>query len=102
MYIDELNQNPDATLKTSVDIVEKRIKSLKKRNIPDRMRKLLKILNRCESGLLNGHLSTAGLVLSAFPNEMESLEYGLINGHAKQGILETACLHFRINKRKNI
>jgi hypothetical protein len=102
MFTQELNDNMDATLKTSVNILEKRIKSLKKRNIPDRMRRLLCILDHCKIEMYNGHLTTAALVLSAFPREMDALRASLMvhNYSPRKNIeiLKLACVTFRINR----
>ena len=99
MYIDELRENNDVTTKKAADILEKRIKSLKKRNIPDRMRRLLAILDHCDIGMVNGHLSTSGCVLSAFPLEMTALRMSLriFNYEPRHNgdILREACLIFR-------
>jgi len=102
MFIQELNDNMDATLKTSVNILEKRIKSLKKRNIPDRMRRLLCIFDHCKIEMYNGHLTTAALVLSAFPREMDALRASLMvhnySPRKNKEILKLACITFRINR----
>ena len=107
MFIQELNDNMDANLLSETTqnwetILERRIKSLKKRNIPDRMRRLLCIFDHCKIEVYNGHLTTAALVLSAFPREMDALRASLMvhnySPRKNKEILKLACVTFRINR----
>lgn len=78
MIIKELNENPNPSNKKSEDILVKKTKSLKKKNIPERLRLLLNIMDSCELILEDGNLTTAGLILSSFSNEMKSINKALI------------------------
>lgn len=102
MYILKLNEAQDINTEESLKIFNHQKKLLKKKNIPERLKILLKILDSCVLLSKTGELTIAGLILSSFKNEMKSINKALMDidysPKNDKNILMYACYVYRTKK----